>query len=106
MAGPHELFLNEILNLLDMNGRVAQFDHSQGHPAGDRRSRGGVHPQGEERLPNRHLDLRLIPRHRLSQSADELGRADGCIPIGADVLRAALALHHQAPGHVISVVVH
>ena len=80
VAGPHQLFLNQILNLLDVNRRLPQFHHPPSHRTRDLRCSRGIHSKGQEGLTNRDFNFRLVPRHDLTLSPNQTGGANWSVP--------------------------
>ena len=71
MPGLHQLLLNNVLNLLDVNKRLASIFHSIGHSLGHVDGRRAVFFLREKRFPNRNLDFVLVPTDDLIGSADQ-----------------------------------
>ena len=70
----HELLLNDILDVFDMDeGLVAVFD-AVGHGMGHCESRSGVFLQGEEGSGDRLLDLTFRPRDDIAITTNQADR--------------------------------
>jgi hypothetical protein len=70
----HELFLNDILNVFDVDeGLVTVFD-AVGHGTGHCESRSGVFLQGEEGSSDGLLDLTFRPRDNVAITTNQADR--------------------------------
>src|SRR5690606_19311119 len=103
VAGLHQLLLDHVLYLLDVDKRLLGGMDPLGHGAGNRHRGRGVALEGQKCLPDRNLDLLLVPRYNLVVAADNAERGlRGNFPIDRYL---AGAIQQQALGNEIGVVV-
>ena len=101
MALAHELFLNHVLDFLDLHEGLASSFEAFGNAAGHRDGRLGIHFQCEEGFANGDFDLLFLPRHDLPVAADQSKRFQARILLRGDL---ALAVHEHAFGYIICVI--
>lgn len=106
VALAHEFFLNEVLNVLDVDKGMALAAHAVGHSGGDGGGRFWVGLDGEEGFAAGDFDFYGIPGHDAAIAADEadvggfrggfLGDFEGAI--------AGRAGEDEAFGHIVGVI--
>ena len=74
---PHQLLLNHILHVLDMNEGAIPASDAGGHRARDLDGALGILFGGQKRLAARDFDFAFIPRHDRTVAADQANEQRG-----------------------------
>ena len=103
MALTHQLFLDEVLDLLDANNGLAEVSDTAGDAGGDTLRGGGILLEREEGHGDGFANLAGDPRHHLAVTAHQAGRdGDGAHGGGLE----AAAGEEEALGDVVAVIAH
>ena len=103
VALAHQLFLDEVLDLLDADDRLAEVGDAAGDGGSDALAGGGILLEREEGHADSEGDFVREPRHHLAVAAHEAGRdGEGLDRGGLD----AAAGEEQTLGDVVAVVAH
>ena len=104
----HQLFLDDVLHILDIDERLPGTDCPSAHFIRNLHSRCRIKVQGKEGFTDRHFDFGRIPWHHLTASTDQAnlgtvhGHMVGKLPIaGGPVVGTG---EHQALGHIVSII--
>ena len=103
MAGLHELFLHDVLDLFDVDEGLLGRVEALGHGFRDADGRSRVLMLREESLPDGDFHLLFAPRNHLLVAPDDL---EGALDRIAVQRNLAGAVHQKALGNDVVVVVH